>query len=472
MIGQPIEWETNFGQPLVTFGKNMVNRQNTIHECNHCGAQFQKWIGRCLECGKWGSVNKDAVTIKKNEEKKSDTPPLKTTKLSDISSKQIKRLQTKTEELDRVLGGGIVPGSLTLLGGEPGVGKSTLALQIASMMPNTLYFSGEESIEQIKLRAQRLKIENNNLQLASGTEIDRLTSAVKSKKSKFDLIIVDSIQTCSTESATGGSGNVNQVRACTVSLMEMAKTTNIPVIIIGQVTKDGNVAGPKTLEHLVDTVLYLEGDRFHQYRILRTAKNRFGSTDEVGIFSMEENGLQEVKNPSQAFIGSRPEDVPGSTVTCLLEGTRPLLVEIQALVAKTNFGYPQRKSSGFDLNRLQVLIAVLTRRTGLPLDTYDVFLNVAGGLKASEPAADLAVILAIASATKNKTTPSNLISFGEVGLGGEIRNVGQTKKRLEEIKKMGFEFAVIPYSSKENKKTGLKTAPVKNVKELVEKIIK
>jgi DNA repair protein RadA/Sms len=445
-------------------------KNNIIFKCTNCDAQYQKWIGRCLECGKWGTIEQSKAESKKSKTNTNEYTPIKTTKLSEIKGKNIERKKTDVDELDRVLGGGIVPGSLILLGGEPGVGKSTLALQIANLIPNTLYCSGEESVQQIKLRAERLKIKSNNLELANETDVDSIVATAKNKNNAYSLIIVDSIQTMSTDESTGEAGNINQVRACTVKLMEAAKKTGVPIVLIGQVTKDGAVAGPKSLEHLVDTVLYLEGDRYHQFRILRTAKNRFGSTDEIGVFEMNENGLEEVKNPSQSFLQDKPQDVPGSTVTCLMEGTRPMLIEIQALVTKTSFGYPQRKASGFDLNRLQVLIAVLSKRTGLPLDSYDVFLNVAGGLKASEPAADLAVILAIASALKNKILPQSLVSFGEVGLGGEIRPVSQTKKRLEEIKKLGFEFAVIPDSK--SKTTGIKIAPVKNVKELVEKIIK
>ncbi|MFH1291808.1 MAG: DNA repair protein RadA [bacterium] len=445
----------------------------TIFVCNNCDAQFAKWTGRCLECGKWGTIQEGQDPSIKSQNEKSNSnqySAIKTVGLDEIKDQDIERIQTGIEELNRVLGGGLVPGSLILLGGEPGVGKSTLALQIADIIHNTMYISGEESVGQIKLRANRLKLFSKSLKLANETNIDSVIATVA--KEKPTLLVIDSIQTISTDEVAGTSGNVNQVRACTVKLMEVAKKTKTIIIMVGQITKDGDLAGPKTLEHLVDTVLYLEGDKFHQFRLLRTAKNRFGSTDEVGVFSMQEFGLQEVANPSQAFISGRPKDVPGTTVTCLLEGTRPLLVEIQALVSKTNFGYPQRRTSGFDLNRLQVLIAVLSRRTGLPLDSYDVFLNVAGGMKANEPAADLAVVLAIASALKNKVLPSNLASFGEIGLGGEIRAVSQAKRRLQEIKKLGFEFAVMPHSTEQTKITGLKIAPVKNVKELVEKIIK
>jgi len=443
---------------------------HTIFICSNCDAQYQKWIGRCLECGKWSSVekSKDVNNKSKISDPSNEYSTINTVGLNEIKGKDIKRTKTNISEFDRVLGGGIVPGSLILLGGEPGVGKSTLALQLASIITNTIYISGEESVEQIKLRADRLGIKSDSLRLGNETCVENIIATIK--KLDGNLVVVDSIQTIHSDEVNGESGNINQVRACTVKLMELAKTKKIPIILVGQVTKEGSVAGPKALEHLVDTVLYLEGDRYHQFRILRTAKNRFGSTDEIGVFSMEENGLQEVKNPSQAFLSDKPEDVPGSTVACLIEGTRPLLVEIQALVTKTNFGYPQRKSSGFDLNRLQVLIAVLSKRTGLPLDTYDVFLNVVGGMKADEPAADLAVILAIASAMKNKTLPANLVSFGEVGLGGEVRPVGQIKKRLEEAKKLGFEFVATPMPA--SKVDGLKIVGLKNVKEVVEKIVK
>jgi len=474
-------------------------KPGTIFTCSKCGAQFQKWVGRCLECGQWGTVEKSQNVNTKNQKSAEDDKysPVKTVSLNEIEGKNLERIKTGVEELDRVLGGGLVPGSLILLGGEPGIGKSTLALQLATLLPYTIYISGEESVEQIKLRAERLKIKSETLRVGNATSVESIIATIKNshceepawggdeaiprvkedcrapKGARNDntVAVIDSIQTIHSDEVEGEAGNINQVRACTVKLMELAKNSGTTIILIGQVTKEGAVAGPKTLEHLVDTVLYLEGDRFHQFRILRAAKNRFGSTDEVGIFSMEENGLVEVKNPSLALLAGRPQGVPGSAVTCLMEGTRPILVEVQALVTKTSFGYPQRKASGFDLNRLQMLIAVLSKRTGLPLDSYDVFLNVVGGLRAEEPAADLAVVLAVASAMKNKELPNNLAAFGEVGLGGEVRVVGQTKKRLEEIKKIGFEIAVIPDSSTDNKVTGIKIASLKNVQEIVEKII-
>lgn len=472
--------------------------------CSHCGAQFQKWTGRCLECGKWGTIEKSQIQnsnfqSNSKSQNQNEYAPIKTSGLNEIEGKNIERIKTGVEELDRVLGGGLVPGSLILLGGEPGIGKSTLALQLAALLPNTIYISGEESVEQIKLRAERLKTKSDTLRLGNATSVESIIATIRhhqphrhpersegslksiSVKSTSrdssatpqndNMAIIDSIQTIHSDEIEGEAGNVSQVRACTVKLMELAKSTRTTIVLIGQVTKDGAVAGPKTLEHLVDTVLYLEGDQYHQFRILRAAKNRFGSTDEVGIFSMEESGLVEVKNPSLAMLSGRPVGVPGSAVTCLMEGTRSLLVEVQALVTKTAFGYPVRKASGFDMNRLQMLIAVLSKRTGLPLDSYDVFLNVVGGLKADEPAADLAVILAIASAMKNKELPKNLAAFGEVGLGGEVRAVGQTKKRLEEIKKIGFEIAVTPPLPENQKIVGIKIAPIANVREVVEKII-
>ena len=450
----------------------MKKTGDTIFSCSNCGAQFQKWTGRCLECGKWGTIAE--TKIKAEAENKNNTAsyaPIEMTDLKSIDSKKFARRKTNIEELDRVLGGGLVPGSLILLGGEPGIGKSTLALQLAALIPHSLYISGEESAEQIKLRAERLKIAAATLKLGNATAIENIIETIKQNK-ECNLAIVDSVQTIYAAEVEGEAGNINQVRACTIKLLELAKSTGKTIILIGQVTKEGTVAGPKTLEHLVDAVLYLEGDKYHIFRILRAAKNRFGSTDEIGVFSMESHGLQEVKNPSEAFLEGRGEPVPGSTITCLMEGSRPVLIEIQALVTKTNFGYPQRRVSGFDLNRLQVLVGVLTKRADLPLDTYDIFLNVVGGLEASEPAVDLAVVLALASALKNKTISKNIASFGEVGLGGEIRPVSQTEKRLNEIKKMGFAFAVIPPAKNPLKISDIKIASVKNVKELVEQILK
>ena len=452
----------------------MVMANKTLFNCSKCDAQYTKWTGRCLECGSWGTIKESsetAIKVSNLKNKKSTVPAGKTLNLGSIIGKETTRLKTQIEEFDRVLGGGFAPGSLILLGGEPGIGKSTLVLQIASQITTkSLYVSGEEAAEQIKIRFDRLELKPKNLEFLGETNIETICATIEQLKPS--LAIVDSIQTISSIEVTGPAGNPTQIKAVCAKLMETAKATQTPIIIIGHVTKDGNLSGPKTLEHLVDTVLYLEGERHHQFRILRAVKNRFGSTNEIGVFEMKQTGLMEVKNPSVAFLSGRNSSIPGSAVTCLIEGSRPLLIEIQALVTRTQFGYPQRRASGFDLNRLQVLIAVLAKRTGLPLETHDIFINVVGGLKADEPAADLAVVLAIASALKNKTLPQDLAAFGEIGLGGEVRMVGNTEKRLMEIKKMGFKFAVIPPTKDLPVFAGLKIAPLENVKEIIEKIIK
>lgn len=387
-----------------------------------------------------------------------------------IIGAEVKRLKTGLDEFDRVMGGGMVPGGLMLLGGEPGIGKSTLLLQICSRIPATLYVSGEESAEQVKVRFDRFGLRPQKMEFMAETNIETVCATIESLRPA--LAVVDSIQTMgSVEEQKGRVGSSSQLKIVTAKLMETAKSSGVPIVLIGHVTKEGILSGPKTLEHLVDMVLYLEGDKFHQFRILRAIKNRFGSTDEIGVFEMGNGGLAEVKNPSAAFLSGRGEPVTGSVVTCLVQGARPLLLEVQALVSRTQFGYPQRRASGFDLNRLQVLLGVLSKRSGLPLESHDVFLNVVGGLRADEPAADLAVVLAIASAIKNKTLPQNLAAFGEVGLGGEVRPVAQLEKRLQEIKKMGFSFAVIPPSAEPIKIVGLKIAHLKNVREVVEQII-
>ncbi|OGH86057.1 MAG: DNA repair protein RadA [Candidatus Magasanikbacteria bacterium RIFOXYB2_FULL_38_10] len=449
-------------------------KPQTIYSCSKCDAQYTKWTGRCLECGGWGTIKENseaAVKISRVKNKKPPVPAGKTLNLNTVIGKETTRLKTEVEEFDRVLGGGFAPGSLTLLGGEPGIGKSTLVLQIASQIKNkSLYVSGEESAEQIKLRFDRLELKPKNLEFLEETNVETICATIEQVRPS--LAIIDSIQTISSIEVDGPAGNPTQIKAVCAKLMASAKATHTPIIIIGHVTKEGNLSGPKTLEHLVDTVLYLEGERHHQFRILRAVKNRFGSTNEIGVFEMKQTGLIEVKNPSVAFLSGRNSSIAGSAVTCLVEGSRPLLIEIQALVTRTQFGYPQRRASGFDLNRLQVLIAVLAKRTGLPLETHDIFINVVGGLKADEPAADLAVVLAIASALKNKTLPQDLAAFGEIGLGGELRMVGQVEKRLMEIKKMGFKFVVMPPTKDLPTMSGLKIAPLQNVKEIIEKIIK
>lgn len=439
---------------------------STIYECSKCGAQTSKWAGRCLECGAWGTL---AEVMKSESEKTrvSEKMPMgKVVNFNEVTGKDFARIKTGIGELDQVLGGGIVPGSLVLLGGEPGIGKSTLVAQMAATGKNgsTLYVSGEESAEQIKMRLDRLALKTTSLQFLGETNIDIICSTIE--KLKPALAVIDSIQTMATAGLPSEAGSVNQVRACTVKLLEVAKKNNIPIFIIGHVTKEGQVAGPKTLEHLVDTVLYLEGDRFHAYRLLRTVKNRFGGTDEVGIFEMQSGGLQEVKNPSAIFLEERDADIAGSATTCVVEGTRPLLVEIQSLVSRTYFGYPQRRSGGFDLNRLQLLLAVLGKRAGINLGTHDVHLNVAGGYKIQEPACDLAVVLAVASAFKNKFLPRDLLIFGEVGLGGEVRAAGQIEKRINEAEKMGFKEILAP-NFKQPTKGNIKITKIKNIAEAI-----
>ena len=432
--------------------------------CSHCDTQYQKWSGRCLECGKWGTVQQRAGSDTQNPANLS--PPGKTTTLSDVSQAAVQRTKTKISELDRVLGGGLVPGSLLLLGGAPGIGKSTIALQLASALPSVLYCCGEESAQQIGMRAQRLQAKADTISFLESTSAETICATIANQKPK--LAIIDSIQTVRSTEAAGEPGNTTQMRACTAQLLAAAKSGQTAILIVGHVTKDGSVAGPRTLEHMVDTVLYLEGDRFHQYRLLRAVKNRFGSTDEVGMFSMTERGLEQVTNPSAAFIEQRGDAVPGSVLTCLMEGTRPLLVEIQALVTKTAFGYPARKASGFDNNRLQILTAILQKRSGLALENYDIHLNVAGGIRAQEPAADLGVCLAIASAYKDKTLSKELVAFGEVGLGGEVRPVSHTEKRIKECEQLGMKKIIIP-TQKSTSSSSITITPVKNLQDLIAK---
>lgn len=436
-----------------------------LFDCTNCGAQYQKWVGRCLECGKWGTIVEQVGMEKPSASKSGKTFKAATpVKLSDIQTKNIARMATTSSELSRVLGGGLVPGSFILLGGEPGIGKSTLSIQIASMIPNCLYISGEESVEQIKLRSDRLGLKTPTLNLLNETHLETIIATIEAVKSP--LVIIDSIQTMYTSEVEGEPGNVSQLRACATKLLEVAKSSNTAIILIGHVTKDGTIAGPRTLEHLVDTVLYLEGDRYHDIRILRTVKNRFGSTDEVGMFSMNETGLIDVANPSQLLLAERGETMPGSVVTCLTEGTRSILVEVQALITKTSFGYPVRKASGFDLNRLHVLIAVLQRRAGLNLAQYDVHVNIVGGITADEPAADLAVCLAIASAYKDKALGNDLAVFGEVGLGGEIRSVRFLEKRIKECEGLGMKRVITTVRGKIESKR-VKIIDVKNIAELI-----
>ncbi|MFA5021878.1 MAG: DNA repair protein RadA [Patescibacteria group bacterium] len=444
----------------------MAKGISEIYICSNCDAQLPKWQGRCPECGKWGTLEKSQVSNSTNKNVKSPLtmPGAKIISFDNIKITNFKRLQTGISEFDRVLGGGMVSGSLILLGGEPGIGKSTLVLQILqNINSQILYVSGEESAEQIKTRIDRLKVKTNHLGFLGETNVETIVATILEQKPT--LAIIDSIQTIYSNESPGSGGSINQVRICTTKLLEVAKKNNITIIIIGHVTKFGEVAGPKTLEHLVDVVLYLEGDQYHSFRILRSVKNRFGSTFEVGIFEMQGVGLIEVTDPAAIFLTDK-NPAAGTIITAALEGSRVFLLEVQALVNITSFGYPQRKSQGFDLNRLQLLAATLSRRLGLKLANQDIYLNLVGGLKVSEPAIDLAVCLAIISAAKNKLISPDTIAFGEVGLGGEVRMVNQMAKRIAEAEKLGFKTLIIPYT-KEKITTKAKIYQVKTLAEAI-----
>lgn len=443
----------------------MVKDVSEIYTCSNCDSQSSKWQGRCLECGQWGTLEKSVITEKKSASNK--MPPAKVVSFNDIKIEDYQKIDTKINEFNRVLGGGIVQGSLILLGGEPGIGKSTLVLDISNNISGeVLYISGEESAQQIKTRTDRLKINTKNLKFLGETNIEVISSTISNQKPK--LAIIDSIQTMSSGDSPSGPGSINQVRVCTTKLLEVAKKENITILIIGHVTKFGEIAGPKTLEHLVDVVLYLEGDQFNTFRVLRSAKNRFGSTLEVGIFEMTEDGLKEISDPSAIFLSDK-KDTTGSIIAPVLEGSRIFMLEIQALVNPTIFGYPQRKAVGYDLNRLQLLIATMSRRLGLKLANDDVYLNIAGGLKVSEPAADLAICLSIYSALKNISIKNDTVAFGEVGLNGEVRPVGQIAKRVNEAEKLGYKNIIIPVT-KEKIISKKQVTPVSTLADAIKQI--
>jgi len=440
----------------------------TIFVCSNCDAQFPKWSGRCLECGSWGTLNSsvtDTKSAKKEVAKKLGGATV--LDFNSIPDTALARQRTGSEEIDRVLGGGLVPGSLILLSGEPGIGKSTLAAQIAGGLGNkitTIYVSGEESAGQVKSRLQRLNTDFSQLKFVSETNAEKICSTAL--KLKPDIVIIDSIQTVYSALIPAEAGSVSQIRAAAVKFLELSKENNIAVILIGHITKDGQVAGPKSLEHIVDTVLYLENENTNNYCLLRATKNRFGSVNELGVLEMTGTGFKEVKNPSRIFLDSSSANISGSAIGCVLEGTRPFMVDLQALVTKTVFGYPQRKASGFDLNRLQVLSAVITKRTKINLTTQDIILNVVGGLRISDPALDLAACAAIISSSLNKTWERRTVALGEVGLGAEVRNVFKLEMRLKEAERLGFEAAVIP--DVEVKGSKLRLMKIKNLDELAE----
>ena len=440
----------------------------TVFVCSNCGNESPKWLGKCPACNSWNTFYEEKiVTSKVSGEKKAVSAEVK--KLNSVEIEKYSRYKTGYEELDRVLGGGLVQGSLVLLGGEPGIGKSTLILQICDKIKvngSVLYISGEESATQIKMRADRLNINNENILFLGETCIETIENTLESVKP--DFIIIDSIQTMYSEQLQAAAGSVSQVREITARIMQMCKRKNITTILIGHVTKDGNIAGPRVLEHMVDTVLYLEGERYFSYRILRGVKNRFGSTNEVGLFEMREEGLCEIENPSEILISERDGNPSGSVIVASLEGTRPMLVEIQALLAPTAFGMPRRTGIGVDYNRMALLMAVLEKRAGLHISNYDAYINVVSGIKIDEPAVDLGIALAIASNFKNVPLPKDLVVVGEIGLTGEIRSVNSLEKRVKEAEKMGFKTFVVPESGKKQikyKTTSINVIGVKTISE-------
>ena len=449
-------------------------KNKTIFVCNECGYESAKWLGKCPACNSWNTFFEQKIVENKNsflkpEDKKRNIPQ----KLSSYEAKETLRTSTGFGELDRVLGGGLVKGSLILLGGEPGIGKSTLILQICDKVKGdgkVLYVSGEESAEQIKMRADRLGIKNDDILFLGETDIDIVNQAILDINPK--LVIIDSIQTMYSEELSAAAGSVSQVREITSQVMRVCKQREITTIIIGHVTKDGNIAGPRVLEHMVDTVLYLEGERYFSYRILRGVKNRFGSTNEIGMFEMKEEGMTEILNPSDILISEREDNPAGSCIVACMEGTRPILVELQALTTQSVFGFPKRTANGVDFNRLAILIAVMEKRARLMLGSQDVYLNVVGGLKLNEPSVDLGMILVTASSFKNIPIPKDMVIIGEVGLTGEVRRVNLIEKRIKEAEKLGFKTCIIPESNKKllKDKFKLDIIGVKNVNEAMKKI--
>ncbi|MFA6981068.1 MAG: DNA repair protein RadA [Ignavibacteriaceae bacterium] len=433
--------------------------------CTNCGYESLRWLGKCPECESWNTFQEEIVETAKhkvNAPVKSSAPKT----INEISAFEEERIKTKIEEFDRVLGGGLISGSVVLIAGDPGIGKSTLVLQAAAKINKTvLYVSGEESAQQIKLRASRLKINSESLLILAETDLHTIQHVIKTENPK--VVIIDSIQTMVNANYENSAGTVTQIRECTATLLESAKHDNFSVIIVGHVTKDGTIAGPKILEHIVDTVIQFEGDVKNSYRILRAIKNRFGSTNEIGIFEMHDTGLAEVTNPSKVFLGDRETLISGNVVTASIEGTRPLLIEVQALVTPSHFGNPQRVTTGFDYRRLSILLAVLEKRANIRVSAHNVFLNLAGGVKIDEPAIDLAVCCAIASNLTDKIADPNSVVVGEIGLGGELRSISQIEKRIVESEKLGFSRIFIPSANKKllRLKTSIKVIGVENLSE-------
>ena len=448
-------------------------KAKTLFYCTECGNETPKWAGRCNVCGAWNSI------VEQPEEKKpagkgrllANVRTVKAESITDLSSDEEIRFSTGMGELDRVLGGGAVKGSLVLVGGAPGIGKSTLMLQICKKLGQqfrVLYISGEESVHQLKLRAKRLQVESENLYVLSETNLGDVLECVNQEQP--EVLIVDSIQTLYNEELNSPAGSVGQVKDCTMKLMQLAKEGNITVFVIGHVNKDGFIAGPKVLEHMVDCVLYFEGEQHMTYRILRAAKNRFGATNEIGVFEMLDCGLRGVESPSEMLLSGRPEDAPGSCVTCVMEGARPVLAEVQALVAPTNANYPRRTCNGLDSNRASMLLAVLEKRGRLRMSQCDAFFNIIGGLTLDEPAADLATLVAIASSYLDKPVPAKLAAIGEVGLSGEVRSVSHAPQRLSEVHRLGFTKCIVPVQQGDMLRApdGLQLIPVKNIGQVLQ----
>lgn len=447
------------------------SKKTTIFFCQECGYETSKWMGQCPGCHQWNTLTEEIVE-RTSSGKKIETSDIHPVSLDEIEMQTGERISTGFTELDRVLGGGILPGSLLLVGGDPGIGKSTLLLQVCKSLSeqekNILYISGEESLQQIKVRAERIGSFGKSLKLLCETNLSVIENIITSQHPQ--CVIIDSIQTMYHENVSSSPGSVSQVREATGLFLRLAKSLGISIFIVGHVTKEGVVAGPRVLEHMVDTVLYFEGDRYAAYRILRSVKNRFGSTNEIGVFEMKDRGLEQVTNPSEYMLSGKPIGASGSVVACSMEGTRPILIEIQALVCHTNFGIPRRTAAGTDLNRVNLLMAVLEKRLGLPLSGCDAYINIAGGIKMSEPAVDLGIVLAIASSFKERVVSEKLIAFGEVGLSGEVRAVNMAQQRVMEAKKLGFETVIVPQVSMDTLKniSGIKVIGVRTVRDAID----
>ena len=450
-------------------------KAKTVFFCTECGSESPRWSGRCTVCGAWNSmVEQAAERPSKNSKMSRVKAPVKVSRITDMQADEEIRFSTGMGELDRVLGGGAVKGSLVLVGGAPGIGKSTLMLQICQQLgkfAKVLYVSGEESTRQLKLRAERLRVDSENLFVLSETRLGDVLECVQQEQP--DILIVDSIQTLYNEEMDSPAGGVGQVKDCTMALMQLAKGQGITVFVIGHVNKEGSIAGPKVLEHMVDCVLYFEGDRHMTYRILRAAKNRFGATNEIGVFEMMDWGLKEVENPSEMLLSGRPKDAPGTCVTCAMEGARPVLAEVQALIAPASAANPRRMSNGFDYNRAAMLLAVLEKRGNLKVSQCDAYLNIIGGLTLEEPAADLSAVVAIASSYLDKSVPSHMAAIGEVGLSGEIRSINHMEQRLSEVQRLGFTQCIVPeHRVKEMKELPhLELLPVQNVAQALQLLV-